>query len=161
MNKVRINQGRIVPFQFRMVGTALVLASMAGSLSHFSEGVAIIICIAISYLLPLIWSSFYILEIDPDTRTISEVTWITGMKLRKKTSFSSIEKIFVNETRKSQQMTSWGGKVRTSKIRDYSAFLKLSSEQKFFLLSDKDPENLLKKLDPMAKKLQCEVVTNY
>ncbi len=63
---VRINQGRIVPWQFRLAGTVLVFMLIFGAFISFSELYAIPGAIALSFLLPLIWSSYYVLEIDPE-----------------------------------------------------------------------------------------------
>jgi len=161
MDKVRINQGRIVPFQFRIGGTAIVLSLMATALLNLSEIPAIVLCIVLSLLIPPLWSSFYILEIDPTTKQILEIQWIVNWKRVEKTDYEAIEKIFINRTLQKQQMTSWGGQVRTSKVREYVSYLKLTSGEKFFLLSSTKPERLLKKLEPVQKKLQCEVVQNY
>ncbi|MEQ8580159.1 MAG: hypothetical protein RIC30_06305 [Marinoscillum sp.] len=161
MNKIRINQGRILPWQFRVVGTLIVLGSMAFALLRLSEFPAIIICIAISFLIPAMWSAYYILEIDPEQKTISEISWILSYKNGKTKPFREVEKIFVNETKKAQQMTSWAGQVRTSKFQEYMAFLKLTDGDKYFLISDQDPDKLLKRLAPISEKLGCDIFKNY
>ncbi|WP_159583939.1 hypothetical protein [Marinoscillum sp. 108] len=161
MNKIRINQGRILPWQFRMVGTLIVLGSMAFALLRLSEFPAIVICIAISFLIPAMWSAYYILEIDPEQKTISEFSWVLSFKNGKTKSFQEVEKIFVNETKKAQRMTSWSGQVRTSKFNEYMAFLKLVEGDKYFLISDPDPANLMKRLTPISEKLGCDIHENY
>jgi hypothetical protein len=161
MRKVRINQGRIVPFQFRIVVTALIFFGMAGALLNLSQMPAIGICILLGTFMPVVWSMYYILEIDPESKTISEITWIAGFQKPKRTPFESIEKIFINETRQQQQMTSWAGQVRTSRFKELVAYLKLEDGRKFYLLSAADAVDMRSKIEPLSKKLDCQVVENF
>ncbi|MEQ8473951.1 MAG: hypothetical protein RIC35_22335 [Marinoscillum sp.] len=155
-NKVKINQGRVVPVQFRVFGSVVVLIAMTYSLTHFSEIPAILISIAISFLIPLLWSSFYILQIDPQSKEISEGYWVMNIKKMDTQHYEEIEKIFVNEVNTSQQITSYGGKVANLKRKEYAAYLKLTTGEKFYLLGDSTEEGVLKKLEPIKKKLGLE-----
>lgn len=111
--------------------------------------------------MPLVWSMYYLLEIDPENKTISETTWIAGFEKSNPIPYEEIEKIFINETRQQQQMTSWAGQVRTSRFKEMVAFLKLSDGRKYYLFSATDAEDIRKKIEPVQQKLQCEVVENF
>lgn len=161
MSKVRINQGRIISLPFRFTGTLVVFAGSFAALLNLSQWPAISISIALGALMPVIWSSFYILEIDPKKKTIAEISWIINWKKAKITPFEEIEKIFVNESRQQQQITSWGGQMHTSRFKEYVAFLKLTSGENFYLFSATTPEDIREKINPIKTKLNCEVTENY
>lgn len=163
MNKIRINQGRIVMWQFRMAGTLLVLVIGLLALSKLEEFPAIIIFILASFLLPFLWSSYYIFEINPADKTISEYYWVAGIKMNNDTTkYFEIEKIFVNPVRMAQNIHSYyTGSVRTTKNVEYHAFLKLKEGNKFFLMSASTPEKIKEKLTTVAKELNCLVEENF
>ena len=157
-SKFRLNQGRIVSLPIRFFLTLMVFAVMFWSMTALSESIAIIVCILISLLLPLVWSSYYILEIDCQNQRIGELTWIAGIKRGNYTSYDSIEKIFINQTGSAQRMTSYGGHVHTKRAREYHAYLKTGDSRKFFLLSDSDPVKLEERIQPLVKKLNVNLV---
>lgn len=161
MKKVRINQGRIVPIRLRLGGTVVVLILMAAVLMHLTELAAVFVCIFLSFLVPLLWSSYYLLEINPMAKEISEINWIMSFTIRKVKAYDEIEKIFINETRSSRQMTSYGGQVHTDRIHEYKAFLKFSDGSNHLLLSDRNPDDLEEKVGPVAQKLNCVIARNY
>lgn len=161
MNKVRINQGRILMWQFRLAGTLIVFTVIAGSLANLPEIPAIAISVLVSLLVPMLWSSYYLLEIDPGKKTYSEISWIAGYKTGKTHSYRAIEKIFINNTRVSQRITTYSGQAHTVRSREYRAYLKFSDDKKLFLLSDDNPEKLKEKLAPVVQKLKVTIVENY
>lgn len=153
-HKVTINQGRVIPVQFRIFGSIIVFMVMAYALTNLSEIPAIIICIVISFLIPLLWSSYYILQIDPKSKTISNGYWIMNLKKMEQQPYDEIEKIYVNEVTSGQRFTSYSGRVSNFKTKEYAAYLKLKNGDKFFLLSDKNEETLSQRLQPIYQKLK-------
>lgn len=161
VNTVRINQGRILPWQFRLAGTVLVFMLIIGAFLELQEIPAITTAILVSFLLPLIWSTYYVLEIDPQKKTVSVITWIVGLKKGEVYPFESIEKIFINKVLIGQDISSYSGHVHHAQSVEYTAFIKLDTGKKFELLSMKKPEKLKEKLKPIAAKLSCKVIENY
>ena len=161
MKKVRINQGRIVPWQFRLAGSVFVIMLIFGAFIKLEEIYAIICALLLSPLVPLLWSSFYLLEIDPVAKTVTEISWMMGIQKKEVTRFEGIEKIFINPVRVSQRVTSYSGHVNDFKSQEYMAYLKLDSGQKFELVSDRNADHLRKRLEEVRKKLDCEVVDNF
>lgn len=161
MDRIRINQGRIVSLQFRLGGTLAVLMIMAAGLLYLGELQAVLISIFISFLIPPLWSSYDLLEIDPKKKNITEITWIAGYTLKKIRPYDAIVKIFINQSTNSQQMTSYGGQVHTKRSREYLAFLKFADGSTYFLVSDRNPENLFTILQAIAEKLKCPLVKNF
>ncbi len=107
------------------------------------------------------WSAFYILEIDPNTRTISTLIWVLGERNRSSENYNELEKIFINTGNYSQRMTSHGGRVHEQKVKRFTAFLKTDEGKKHFLISGEDEESLLEKLALIEKRLGCPIVKNY
>ncbi|MFY0607997.1 MAG: hypothetical protein JXR10_14860 [Cyclobacteriaceae bacterium] len=161
MAKVKINQGRIVPWQFRFLFTIMILGGMMFCMFNLPEVYAIIISIALSFLLPPVWTSYRIMEIDTDQKTISNLTWAMGERSRSSQTYSTLEKIFINAGIKSQKMNSYGGRVHEQKVKTYSAYLKTSEGSKHFLVSDEDESNLIERLSTIQEKLNCPIDKNY
>ena len=161
MKVIRINQGRIIPLQFRFAGSLFVLVAIAVGLGKLPYPYGIYLGILVSFLIPMLWSAYYLLEIDPDQKTISEKSWVMGYKSGKSVSYKEVDHIFINQTNTSQQMTSYGGHVHTARKKEYMAFLKVDSDRKYFMVSDKDESSLIKRVNPMAKRLGCEIKKNY
>ncbi|MFT7030024.1 MAG: hypothetical protein ACJA2C_001419 [Marinoscillum sp.] len=159
-NKVRINQGRVMPWQFRFLGSVMILSFIFYAMSNFGEMTAIFCCIGLSMLVPVLWSNYYILEIDPEQMKISEITLIAGFQKRSTKPLDEISHIFVNAVAYEQSMASLSNRVHTRKLKQFKAFLKTTSGDKFFLLSAADPEIMENKLAPIRKKLNCEVINN-
>ncbi|WP_421875574.1 hypothetical protein [Marinoscillum sp.] len=161
MNKVTINQGRVLPLTFRFFMTISVFGGMALSMQHFDELVAVISCIVISFFLPLAWSSYYIVQIRPEEHEIHEGYWIMGLKKMSKRPYETIEKIYINANSLSQRATSYAGQTATFSERQYQAFLKTSDGYKVELISSKSESDLMDRLKPIAKKLQTTIQKNY
>ncbi len=162
MNKVQINQGRTMIPTYRWSLSLVLLFAILVAFSLLPEVPAILVAGGLSFLTPLLWSSFYILEIDSVKKKVSEYTLIMGKPFFKtETSFGSIEKIFINQNQTSQTMHSYAGKVSTISNPEYQAYLKFQPQQKFFLISDRSIERLDARLEPIAKKLDTVVVKNF
>lgn len=162
MNKIRINQGRLIMWQLRVFGTLLVFFVGALALLKLDETSAILTFIGASFLLPFLWSSYTIFEVQPAQKIILRYYWIAGMKTAKEaTTYAEIEKIFINRVGMSQNAHSYTGKVHTTKSIEYKGFLKLDDGSKFLMLSHNDPERLKEKLLPIAKKLNCDLIENF
>ena len=160
-NIVRINQGRVLPWQFRLAGTTLIFVLIFGAFLKLPEMYAISSAILFSMLLPLLWSTYYLLEIDPENRVIKDGMWIVGYKKVDMTSYNSLEKIFINKVLVGQNISSYTGHVHHYQSVEYTAFLKLDNDKKFELLSDKSADQLKKKLKPIIRKLNCPVIENF
>lgn len=108
--------------------------------SYLPEQPAIITFIAASMLLPFIWSSYKIVEVNPKTSQITLYYWITGLKWKKKViPYQGIDSILIKD-----------GVY-------HRGFLKLSDEQTFYLISDKNMDTLRDRLSKIAEKLNCDL----
>ena len=162
MSKVKINQGRTLMPHFRWAYSLVLLCALAVSFVILPEFWAIVLAMMLSFSVPLIWSSFYILEIDPNQKVIKEYTLIMGKPFFIHTTvFDRIEKIFINKNRTKQMVQSRSGKVTHIKHSEFQACLKLFPAQKFPLISDRNIDKLDQRLEPIVKKLDTVVVRTF
>ncbi len=148
-----INQGRSVPLTFRLVAMGLIIAAIIWIMGNLPETIAILSAIFFSLLIPMLWFSFQILTIDPETKEILLGTYVMGYKFGKPKKYNSIEKVFINKVRTSQNMYSQANHGHTARGIEYHAYLKLDSEEKVFLASDKDEKRLEDKMMKIREKL--------
>ena len=159
--KVTINQGRVVPVHFRFIVTFLVFIGMSLAMQNLSELPAISVCIGISFLIPLVWSSFNLFQIIPEEKIVKEGYLILGLKKMEVQKYTSLEKIFINSNLSSQTMHGRGGQSSTFTNREFQSYVKTTDGKKFELISSKSEEDLMKRLTPIAKKLALEIEKNY
>ena len=70
------------------------------------------------------------IEINMNKKFIHEYIWVLGSKWGIPKLFEHIEYIYINETKMSQKMSSWGGRIYHNKYVNYVAYLKLSTGEK-------------------------------
>ena len=109
-----------------------------------------ILMMVLSSLIILLWTSFYIAEIDIDHQTYGERTSILGRSFGQVISYDGIEKIVID--RVAFVDGSRGAAVQ------FDAHLKFTNGEKFFLVSDDDEKELIKRLQPILKKLRTEII---
>jgi hypothetical protein len=158
MKKIRIGKGRVLPIAFSLVGTIALFGIFIFMFEQLPKVGFIIGAIVISPLLPLMWTSRYIIEIDPDEKYIWEYIWLMGKKIGRPISYASIEKIYINKVKMSQRMTSWGGQVRTNKTNEFVGFIKFESGKTVELIREQEKEFVFEELAKIAKKLETELV---
>ena len=117
-----------------------------------------IIGLAVSPLLPMLWSARTIVEINPIQKYFREYYWILGIKIGEKHFFDSIDKVYVNQVNKSRRMTSYGGKVSTERYLEYVGFIKLNTGMTHELLRLRNKDLVFKKLEPVVKKLGTTLI---
>ncbi len=154
--KIKINQGRILPSPVRLVGTLGIVAAIFLLFDYAPEREAILLSIPLSMLMPLIWSSFHILELNLETLEVAHFNWITGRKF----NASSVQlkgpvRFQIKENEKIQDQFSTKRPVRSK--RTFSCYLKDSDGKLVFLISDKSYDKLVKRLEPLVKKSRFEV----
>ncbi|WP_258103937.1 hypothetical protein [Marinoscillum sp. MHG1-6] len=161
MNRVRINQGRILSGMYILGILLLTLFLIALSFNYLPELLAIPVVIMLGLTFPMVWSSFYIIEIDTQSKTISEYIWIMTFKINVEvTRFDSLEKIFVNQVGLSQNYHQYSGAVHEVRSREFQAYIKIDTGEKFYLVSGKNKGALNKSLNSIAQKLKVPVIWN-
>ena len=87
----------MVPYWGRITGTILMTAFYGWLLQSVSEDLFIGIAIGISPLLPIMWMSFYVLEVNDDEHYWWRYRWILGFKFGTKQSYRKIDYIALRE----------------------------------------------------------------
>ena len=160
MDSVRISRGRVVPLAFCFVGTLLVFVTYLYIFDTFNELTFIVLGIIISPILPIIWTTRYITEINPIKKYVHEYVWLMGGKVGKPESFDSIEKTFINSVNTAQRMTSYGGNVNTARYLEFIGFVKLDNGEKIELMRDTDEDYVFEKMEKISKKLGTQLFDN-
>lgn len=158
MSKIRINQGRIIPSQFRMLFTALCMLGIIALTVRMNNPLGFLICLVLSLLIIIVWTSFSILEVDLAKRKYVTYNAIMGRAFQKEEhAFERIDCVKIVEANKSQTMHSRGGVGHTCRWKEYEAYLVLDQDKKVFLISDENQTELKERLKPILKKLDTEI----
>lgn len=151
VTKLEIKQEPYFPFTFKIFGAILCFSSlfvMISTLPVILKGVAIAVVIGLGTVLI---SAYYGLIIDANSKTFTSYVWVLGFKVGQPVKFHSIEKCYVNHVEEVAKVTSRSG--RSSKVSKwiFKAFLKLDSGEKVFLDSDKNKEDLYRRIEDYKK----------
>ncbi len=161
MNKIRINQGRILPSQFRFLLTLMVVGGIVAMTVYVNNEVGFLISILLAMLLLLVWTSFYMLEVDVSARTYQSCSAILGRPFfREVVRFDKIRGVAIREANYSQTMFSRSGIGHTRRWKEYEAQLLLDESKMVVLISDEDRAELLVRLKPIVKKLGTEIISS-
>lgn len=158
-NSVKIGRGRVVPLTFRVVGTVFIMLLFFVLFENTSEIMAVGLGIPFSMTLPLLWTSRYITEINPERKVVFEYIWMMGFKVGRPQPYVQLEKIFVNTVGMAQRMTSYGGSVHTSRFLEYKAYLKYD-QNKLEIFDGRDREKTLESMQKISKKLNIPFQDN-
>jgi hypothetical protein len=144
MNKIRINQGRLINSPVRTLWTVAVISVIGYLMNAFNNQLGFAICLALSFSLLVVWTAFKVLEIDLSAKELTVSKLIMGRSMgRHKRVFDRVRGVEISELDKDADV--------------YRAFLVLDENTKVFLISDEDKEDLLERLSPILKKLKTEL----
>ena len=153
VKRIDVKQEHLFPFNFRLFGQILLAA---GPLIFSTQALHWWIII-ISILLPIIGlvvvDTRYGLQIDTKKKTYKIYTQLLGLRFGKNSTYTAVEKIFINKVRTSTIITSWAGLQRDHKSYSYKAFIKFSNGVKVHLDTDRDFEKLQLRVDRYQKIL--------
>ena len=150
-----INFGRLFPWQFRLVGGIIVFVALV--VVSDNPGVAIIL-----FLLGLfVLSASEGTEINKETKMFREYKSFFLVKSGRWSSYTGIEKIFVNSVRVTQQMhTAHTNKSSIFTDYEYNGYLKFDDGTKIQLLRKKNKALLLQSLKNISTFLQVPLEDN-
>ncbi len=160
MNIVRIDCGRLIPGLYTLVASMIMALAYFGIFLHTSPTLFIIFGIILSPILPILWTTRTIIEINPTEKYSWEFYWILGLKIGDKVYYEGIEKIYVNEVGMSRRMTSYGGHVSTERFSEYVGFIKFSDGTTLELDRKRNKTKVLQGLTRVAKKLNTPLIDN-
>lgn len=146
MNKIKINQGRLIDSLVRTVITIGVVVAIGFLMNAYNNEVGFVIALVLSFSLFVIWTAFRLLEIDLDKHEI-------------RTSRIIMSRSFGVHVRTFGELV--GVEVSMSaEHNSFQAYLVLDKNEKVFLISDEYKEDLLKRLRPILKKLKTEIISS-
>lgn len=100
-------------------------------------------------------------EIDHQKKVYREYTSFLLLKTGRWIPYDSIEKVYINRKLESLKMyTAHTSKSATFKHEVYDAYLKFSSGERILLLSKKNKDALLMRLQPFIQSLQIQILDN-
>jgi hypothetical protein len=143
-----------LPWYFKLAGILMIifaLATLTTSYWWLSLLLIVIGSILVTY--------FSGTEIDIATKNYREYNSILFFKFGDHAKFDEIEKIFINEAKVTSQMQTahtTSGSIFTH--IEYNAYLKFSDGKKIFLTSKKNKKALIGQLQPIANRLETELV---
>lgn len=147
MSKIKINQGRLINGPLRIGWTVMVISVIAYLMNTLNNQTGFVICLALSFSLFVVWTAFRLLEVDRTTHEIKAARMIMGRPIGKQTrKFDRLEGVAIIKEIKNDT--------------NFSAYLIISENEKVFLISDENEEDLIERLRPILKKLQTELISS-
>ena len=147
MAKIKIKKSRSVPYLLRIIGTVALTALFGYLLDHLDETTFIPAAVACSPILPLLWMSVQILEINDDEKYWWKYHWILGYKWGEKKQYPAIEKM-------SLKMIMVKPKRKPEEPR-YELFIHFTDGESVLLTRRKNLDPLVKNAQKMADKVAC------
>lgn len=147
--------GFLLPWTFRFLGALAVIGSIPLMLDHVLIGVSLLL---IGLLMVFVYEGF---EIDPNKKVYREYTSFLLFKSGKFIGYDNIEKLYINKKHEAQSMYSAHTSKSTVFTNDvFNAYLKFSSGEKIHLLSKKNKERLLKRVEDFTSALSIPIIDN-
>lgn len=149
-NAVDLKTSSYFPATWRLVAVIFVAAGVIICWENILIGMIVVIGAV------LVVTTHYRIEVDFGRGTYRDYTWILGIKSGEKAHFDHIEYIFINKNKVSQTM---GNRAVSTTIQryDYNGYLKFSETQKIHLRSDESKTTLLRHMQFLAAKLNCQL----
>jgi hypothetical protein len=132
-------------------GVILAFLGIVGAITNLWIGVIILIVCAI------IFTTHYRVSVDFDNKVFLDYVWILGARRGDLKRFEAIEYIFIKASNVSQTMHV---RIASTTIRKevFDGYLKFSEEEKIHLMTMDDKDELIQKLNPIAKKLNAIII---
>ncbi|PSR52247.1 hypothetical protein AHMF7605_01265 [Adhaeribacter arboris] len=113
--------------------------------------------VSILFLLLIVFTTHYGLEINVRDKTFKQYLWILGYKQSRIHSYDLIEYAFIQSSKVSRTLYSTATST-TFSSRVYNGYLKFSEENKIHLIQASEKEAVLNKLHFLARDLKIEIV---
>jgi hypothetical protein len=149
MPKIKIRKSRSFPYSVRLLGTLAITILFGYMLNHFDENTFIIAAIIVSPVLPLLWMTVHMLEINDDQHYWWTYHWILGYKRGSKKYYSSIKSLTISPSKYQNK--------KGNEERRYSLVVHFSDGEVCPLAQRKNLELLKEKGQKMADKIGVEL----
>ena len=154
---IRISRGNSLPIILKVVFSLILFLVYIALTGYLPKPLVIALMILLAPILPLIWTLQDMIEINMNKKFIHEYIWVLGIKWGRPKLFEHIEYILINETKMSQKMSSWGGRVYHNKYVNYVAYLKLSTGENHLIAKSKNHTSLINKIKKLSIRLNIPI----
>lgn len=154
MKIIRISKGKAVNLPIRFAGVVLVVVMTVKLIDWLPEPWSLISTIVLATLLPAFWFATRVIIINQENKTIFDGVWTMGKKIGKPVSYEEISDVFIEKVKIKQTVFSISKKESIIVNHEYRAYIKLSDEQQFYLLSHPLKERIEEKVIKIKKKLE-------
>jgi len=156
MGEFEIVRKDMAPLQLKFLGVLIVLATNYKILTWTFFDVNPLVFVFGNLFAIGIFTAKDILLIDFDRNQIGEGFKILGFRHTDRTTFSSIEKIFINKVKTGETFRQL---TRTMTIHhdNYKAFLKTSEGNKYWISVNSNKDKLISKLKMINTNLNTEI----
>lgn len=143
---------------FRYVFSLVVFCSTVVILVKLNTIIGFLIICILAFLLIMAWTSFYLVEIDLDRKEYGDYTVVLGRKYGELKTYPGIVDIFIKKFNTTQNVQNYGT-GRMHQFRDvlFQSYLKFTDDVKLELVSDKDENRLIERLEPIVKQMRTTI----
>jgi hypothetical protein len=153
---IDIKQEPYLPLSFRIGGYIIIIFGLLRIVSTIAVNfnlMAVLLGAALILIGSILITTHYRLEINLTNKTYTQHTWLLSVKLGSPENFDFVDKIYVNQVKESTGYSSHGGKRYESKDILYKAFMKMDDGEKVHIDSDKNEEELNKRVNKIIALL--------
>lgn len=151
-NKVDFRTSQYFPSGMILAGVLFIFAGLSVAIAaKLMLGIVIIITGVVMV------TTHYRLEIDFEKKRYKDYVWFMGMKKGSEERFETIEYLFINRSKLSQNLNS---RISTRTITKdvFNGYLKLNGVEPIHLLTKENKVALVQRLNKIAALLQVKVV---
>lgn len=152
MRPVRIHQGKTYPLWLRLsvalTVCALIVVTFRYVLAPFSLGIAILL----APVLPALWFSTRIVEIDAAQKRLFQGSWTMGFRWGKNMNYEQVD-LLVQKKRIKRTEFSLPNNRTLITNQEYQAFLVLDSKTELYLFGHPLEDRIEEKMQTLRKKL--------
>jgi hypothetical protein len=150
--KIDVRFGSLFPWPFLLIAGILLVVGLS------LIGERTLVALALIIICGFVLTSSEGTEINLSAKNFTEYKSFFFIKSGTRKTYSSMEKIFINTSKTRQQLyTAHTTKSSIFENLEYNAFLKFTDGTKVHLLKKRKKEDLLKKIDNLAKALNVQV----
>lgn len=152
MRPVRIHQGKTYPLGLRLSAALIVCTLIIVVLRHILAPLSLGIAILLAPVLPALWFSTRIVEIDVARKRLFQGSWTMGFRWGKNVSYEKID-LSVQKNRIKRTEFSLPNNRTLITDHEYQAFLEIDSKTDVYLFGHPLEDRIEEKMQTLRKKL--------
>ena len=153
MRILRINKGKTFPLASRLVNIALTIVGIIKILQLVEAPYSLLLTILLSLVPPAIWFATNIIIINAEENKVFDGIWVMGYKIGQSTPYDSIEQFEVEKKSIKKTLFTLPNNQNLLTNHEYRLHLRVSPENRYYLLSHPLEETINKKIRKMKEKL--------